>query len=813
MSSPEPTSSRIDVLLAEDDALVARDLEETLVDLGYDVVGVASSGAEAMELARERRPDLALMDIRMPGEMSGIDAALAIDDELDTPVVYLTAFADRDTLRRVARSDPYGYVVKPFESRELEASIELALQRKRRERAREEREQWFEQIIQRVRDVVLVLDESGTVEYVSPAVEDVLGLSPEHEVGRDVLDLVHEDDREHVRACLRRALDDPGASMEVEARFGTSGDGWRLLHVIGAAYETTGSRPSLRVVVNARDVTERREEQRRLEASEERYRILFEEGIAGAFQADMDGELIDVNRSLAEILGSGGREELVGRTIEGLFHSQDWESVRNSLEEEGAAVNREVRAVRREDETSYLLLSCGVGRVPGRQEPVIIGTVVDITERKRLESRLEWMAYHDPLTGLVNRRSLVEQASRYVALAERRGSPLAVAYLDLSGFKSVNDEFGHEAGDTVLAEVARRLESEARESDIVARVGGDEFVVLMPEVDSPEAAAGAAHRFSEALRAPVELDGERVSVRGDFGVAAFPEDASSFDELLEAADAAMYGLKKAGEGDVALYGRGSRREPESKRVLSRALKSGEFFVEYQPIVRADDDAVVGAEAFARWSRSPDRTATASEFLPEIERSGMSIRFDRHMLDLVRRDVSSADLPETLQWISVNVTPASLAEEEIVDRLIALADELDERGLRVVVEVSDYPHGNGTRAVEQELARLREENVMVALDNFGSGSSPLEMLSSLSAELVKVNPEGMAAARQPTDRDEAVSGLVRLVHALGARVVIEGLQEPEHRDRARREGADFLQGWATGRPGSITSLARSVGEPR
>lgn len=309
---------------------------------------------------------------------------------------------------------------------------------------------------------------------------------------------------------------------------------------------------------------------RKLEACRERYRVLFEEGVAGAFQATRDGEVVHANRALVEILGADAVGDVVGRSVGTIFDRGDWARVLEGLGEEGAVVSEEVRAKPPGGGESWLLLSCSTTWVPGRREAVIIGTVVDITARKRMESDLEWMAYHDALTGLVNRRGLVEQGGRHLALAARRGDRAAVAYLDLAGFKAVNDEHGHEAGDFVLSEVARRLTAEARASDVVARVGGDEFVVLMTAVDGPQGAAAAARRFSRAVDGPVEVEGDAIPVRGEFGVAVFPEHGDSLQDLLAAADTAMYQLKTNG-GEVALCGGRRERGPGSRRTGAQSV--------------------------------------------------------------------------------------------------------------------------------------------------------------------------------------------------------------------------------------------------
>lgn len=327
------------------------------------------------------------------------------------------------------------------------------------------------------------------------------------------------------------------------------------------------------VAVGSSPARERGEAERRLQACREQYRVLFEDGVAGAFQATPDGEVLHANRALVEMLGAEAEEEVVGRRVETIFDPDDWAAVLAGLDKHGVAINEEVRADLPGSGGAWLLVSCSATRVPERRRPVVIGTVVDITARKRTEADLAWKAYHDSLTGLVNRRGLVEQGARDLALARRRRSRVAVAYLDLAGFKAVNDEHGHEAGDFVLSEVARRLSDESRESDLVARVGGDEFVVLMQPVAGPAAAMSAARRFVRALDEPVDVGSGPIRIRGEVGVAIFPEHGDSLQDLLAAADAAMYRLKQDG-GDVMLF-RGPRGiDPGGAKAAVREVDGG-----------------------------------------------------------------------------------------------------------------------------------------------------------------------------------------------------------------------------------------------
>lgn len=808
MTRRHTSGTQAGILAVEDDGIVARDLERSLEDLGYEVVGVAASAEEAVRRIREREPDLVLMDIRLRGDTDGVEAASFIEEELGIPVVYLTAYADRETLRRVTRSRLYGFVVKPFDARELQTAVELALHRHRAERSRKEHERWYERILERVQDVVAVLDPGGGVEYVNPAVERVLGYAPDELVGRTVLAFVHPDDREAFGPGQVDALWEPGQSLEEEVRVRTSEGDWRILHLTGQVYPPRATEDEPRLVVNARDVTERRSEQRRLDATGKRYRLLFEESVSGAFQATTDGRYLDANRALLDILGYDSVEELIGEPMSGTFRPEDLDSVLDRLDAEGSVDSTEVRVVRPDGAPAHLLLSAGLVRVPDRDEPVIVGTVVDITERKRLEADLEWMAYHDALTGLHNRRALREQAGRFLSLAERQGGRLGLVYLDLHRFKAINDRLGHDAGDTVLAEVADRLKEGARDSDVVARVGGDEFVILLPDVESREGAASAARRFDGVLDEPVLHRGEAIEVTGQLGVAVYPDHGETFDELAAAADRAMYRLKDGLEdsgGHVTLAGEeapaAADGEEEDAGALREALREGSLLAHYQPIVRGEDGTVVGAEALLRWSRADGRTTPAAEFLPTAERSGLLGRLDEHVLATVDADVDGTALPEGLEWISVNMAASSLSEAPVIERLTALAAKLKERGLGLTVELSERSMGAELRAAEPDLASLHGKGVSLALDGFGSGPSTLTVLSSLPADLVKMDRKGPPAVRRADDRTAAMRGLVGLAQALGARVVLTRVEEVVgHEDRA-----EFLQGHATGPPGPLSAL--------
>ncbi len=287
-------------------------------------------------------------------------------------------------------------------------------------------------------------------------------------------------------------------------------------------------------------------------------RLLFEHNVAGVFRISLDGRILEVNRAFAEIFGYGEPADLEGADAGELYAApRERSRFRERLRESGSVHNYELECRRRDGTSVWLLENSLLVDDPEIGEEVVVGTVIDISRRKRLEQELERMAYHDSLTGLPNRRLLREQARQVVALADRGDHRVGLVYLDMARFKQVNDTLGHDAGDEVLREVARRLDAHLRESDMASRVGGDEFAVLLSEVSDAEGAMAAASRLRSIFRKPFEVKGERHQLDARLGVALYPDHAADFDALLTAADHAMYQVRSGDREGVVLFDPGA----------------------------------------------------------------------------------------------------------------------------------------------------------------------------------------------------------------------------------------------------------------
>lgn len=807
-------ASRHPVLIVEDDGETARLVGEMLEALGHPVAGTVDTGAEAMEEVERLQPSLVLMDIGLAGPMDGVEAAGRIRDRHDVPVVFVTADSDAETLSRAVETNPYGYLTKPFDLRELESTVELALFRHRMEGRLRKKEEHFRLLIENARDIITVLTPEGIIEYESPAVESVLGYRPEERVGREALEFVHDHDLPDARKKLAEALEWPGRTLSVELRVRSAGDRWRILEVVGQAFRNEEG--ELRVVANSRDITETRKAEAALQASEERFRVLFERNVAGVFRQTLDGIILEVNQAFVDIFGYEDPGELVGRSIWEFCSPAGGVSTNGGGAPDAArAVNRELQLVREDGSVRWLLENSAPTNDPERDEPVIIGTVVDITQRKRLEAEFERLAYHDPLTRLANRRLLADRAQQALARAEREGDGVAMIYLDLDRFKSINDNLGHEAGDRVLVEVARRLRNVTRGSDTVARVGGDEFAVLLPGVEGAEGGVRAARRVGACLDEPVQLEDRTVRVVAQLGVAVYPVHGRDFEGLLRAADQAMYRKKGGIDRNPGWSGRKNgvavADEMPPADAFFHALEEDQLRLHFQPIHDLRHGRVAGLEALVRWIH-PDRgLLTAGGFLPSVDDPVLLRRLDAWVLDEVLHRLWGWDGQEA-PWISINLTTASLQDEGFLERLTEVV-EGDGTGDGLMVEITEHTAVMDPEATFERLALLRNSGLRIALDDFGTGHASLNYLRHLPVDLLKMDRVFVENVDTDPSSGRVARGIFELGKAAGMTVVAEGVERASQLEWVRRNGCELVQGYHLGRPAPLPPDGREKGPPR
>lgn len=434
-------------------------------------------------------------------------------------------------------------------------------------------------------------------------------------------------------------------------------------------------------------------------------------------------------------------------------------------------------------------------------------------ENAVLLEQVQHQAMHDGLTGLPTQSLFADRVTAEIQRARRNRSRVAVAVLDLDRFKTVNDSLGHGAGDELLVQVAARLARAMRAPDAIARMGGDEFTLLLPDVvDGGE--SHAAERILEAFVQPFEVEGHRLRISPSIGLAVFPDDGDTCDQLLKCADVAMYRAKDRGRNTWACYASGMAERAYDRLTLEtdlyRALQRHELRVAYQPIVTIDGDRVVGAEALVRWAHPTLGLLTPDEFLAIAEDLGLVAEVDGWVLRQACLEMGALIVEgDGCERVAVNLSARTLLHPAL-ERLVA--DALAAGGLRpdrLVVEISEQVTAEREEALAGALGVLRALGVRVALDDFGRGQSALGRLAQLPIDQLKVAPVFFTDVDDTTTSSPVVEAIVAMAHGLGLEVVAEGIESEAQRAFAQRIGIDLAQGWLLGRPmSSIYEGARS-----
>lgn len=439
-----------------------------------------------------------------------------------------------------------------------------------------------------------------------------------------------------------------------------------------------------------------------------------------------------------------------------------------------------------------------------------VGVVSELLHRQRRFAVR--MAGQDPLTGLANRRALEEHTRRAISAAQRSGGRLAILFLDLVAFKRVNDRHGHAAGDEILRGIGQRLVGNLRGADLVARVGGDEFAILVSGLGGVDDAVAVARRVRHLLGRPFQVGGEALHVGARLGLAAYPDHALGFDELLSHADPFHFGPGKPGSGDIVIYDPALQAKVEAEMMLEedlrRAIDEHRVFLHYQPILDIERGAIVGYEALARLDHPRLGLLSAARFVPLAERCGLSRRLEWRVVELAFARLLEWRRRRREEWLAVNLSAQSIEDPEFFDALHArLVSEQRLDPGQLVFEITERSAMRTPEEVARALERFRRLGVRIAIDDFGTGHSSLAYLSHLPADVLKLDAFFTAGLDSDPKRQRLVEGILGLADGLQMSVVAEGVERASQLAWLRARGCPLAQGYHTGAPTEAAALGR------
>ncbi len=545
-----------------------------------------------------------------------------------------------------------------------------------------------------------------------------------------------------------------------------------------------------------RDVTARLAAEEALRDSETRYRLLFEQNAAGVCLATIDGRIIGCNATFGDMVGYPV-DELKNRHLGDLLvGASALEEIRHRLEDIPTVRGVEIE-LRRGDGVRASAVA-NVSLLGHGERALLHMTAVDISDRKRAEEQIEFQAYHDALTQLPNRRLFVERLELSLLAARRVRGNVAVLFIDLDRFKTINDTLGHSVADALLVETAQLLRSCVRQTDTVARYGGDEFTIILPGLTQPEDAAQVAEKILERVVEPVAAGATTIDLSVSIGIAIYPYDGTDLDTLLRNADDAMYRAKKAGRNGYQLCTeqiktRAAERLSMQSR-LRKAMEVGELALVYQPQVMLESGLVAGAEAQVRWNDPERGIVEASDFIPVAEETRLIVPLGEWALVSACRQIRRwCDTGLHPQRVAVNVSGRQFQQRDL-DRVVRRAvDEFAIDPALLEIEIRETTAMRDVETTIQMFNRLRDIGVSIAIHDFGSAYSSLGSLQVLPINAVKIDRRFLQRGSAAAGDAAIVAAVIDVGRTLGLRVAAKGVETREQVEFLARRGCQEAQG--------------------
>ncbi len=550
------------------------------------------------------------------------------------------------------------------------------------------------------------------------------------------------------------------------------------------------------------DITDRRraDESLRINAS------VFDNSQEAIVVTDADNRIIDVNAAFTAITGYT-RAEVMGKNPNTLssgkqdkaFYDAMWQSLREKGAWHGEIWNR-----RKSGEVFAEMLSISVIADHLGQVQRHVGIFSDITYFKEHEAELSHVANYDALTGVPNRRLLGDRLRQATAVAKRSGAALAICYIDLDGFKDVNDTYGHDMGDKLLIDITRRLQDELRAGDTLSRLGGDEFVMLFNEMRDESECYLVLERVLTVIAQPVVLKGTQVIVSASVGVTLYPEDDADSDTLLRHADQAMYIAKQSGKNRFHLYDamhdKRVRTLHEGRRRIAEGLETGEFELYYQPKLELSSGHIFGVEALIRWNHPERGLLAPAEFLPIIENSELDVQLGEWVIKHALAQLFAWERADLQLQVSINISARHL---QVADFVVNLQGELAQypqlRDGALQIEVLETAALEDIAQSSAVIDACRELGVTFALDDFGTGYSSLVYLSKLSADTLKIDQSFVQGMSINKGDHAIVQGVIALAQTFGCLTVAEGVEDGALKGELQAMGCGFVQGYSVAQP--------------
>jgi diguanylate cyclase (GGDEF)-like protein/PAS domain S-box-containing protein len=830
----------IDSQLADDEAFLFGVSTQASVTFEIDSAFQGQEGLECVLKAQASGQPyaLAFIDVRMPPGWDGIETIghlWKVDPDLQ--VVICTAHSDynwSDISTHLGVSDNFVVLKKPFDIIEatqlahamtakwtsmkqarlrMEELDQLVDERTMELFAANEQTRLLSAALQAAANSVSITDPQGTILWTNPAFSSLYGYSAEEVVGANC-------------RLVKSGLQDKLFYRQLWETIST-GKAWRgeiinrrkdgtLIPEEMTITPVTSERGEIThyVAIN-QDITERKNDENALRQAEEKYRSIFEDAVVGIFQATPEGRLLNTNRAFARMHGYDSPEEIIDKSFEKgrplIIRPEQFEDWSRQLQQHGVMRSSEVEVQCKDGSRKWVLVNLRAVRDHDGKIVFHEGTVEDITERKLAQEQVDYLAYYDALTGLPNRMMLHERLNSALSAAARRGSRVAVLFLDLDRFKIINDSLGHSFGDLLLQQVASRLQNEIRQHDTVARVGGDEFLIVLTDILSVAEIEVICARIVKSLTGEFAIREHTLNVTCSLGVSIYPQHGNDGETLIKNADAAMYRAKDQGCNIYCFF-----TDEISAKVVERlnlenslrlAIDREELFLTYQPQINIETGGIIGLEALVRWQHPERGLVMPDTFIRIAENSGLIISLGEWVLKTACRQMKEwQDCGLRVVPVAVNVSALQFRQNgfrDLIRQVLAdtgLAPELLE------LELTESLLLSNADVMFEVLQNLKDMGLKLVIDDFGTGYSSLSYLRQFPVSKLKIDRSFIRDITVNPDDAAITTAIISLSKGLNLKVIAEGVETEDHLSFLRKHQCDEYQGYFFSRPLKAEDIA-------
>jgi diguanylate cyclase (GGDEF)-like protein len=808
--APDPVAR---VLVIDDDVTVRMLMRAALQKVGLDVT-LAVGGVEGLRLFNEQRCDLVMLDVDMP-DLSGHEVCIrlrALAGDL-LPIVMVTGMEDAASVEAAYESGATDFIAKPINWGLVGHRVHYLLRAARALKGLRAANVDNAAILAAIPDTLFRLNAAGQVLDVhEPGREARAAAAPR----QALTDRYPAAIAAQLTSGMRQALSSHTAQ---NADFSLAGPaGQRQYFESRVAYIDDDHALCL-----VRDVTARKQAEAELHRSQGRLQQAQALARLGSWHYNVRTRLLEWSAETYRICDMLEGTAVSVEMFTAMIHPDDVAAIQRTRAQalSGVAYQVEYR-IHTAARTAWVMETAEPELGEGGRVCGLLGAVQDITERKLTESRIVRLAYFDGLTGLPNRESFQDRLRSELSRAEREGRRLAILFMDLDGFKSINDTLGHETGDLVLREAADRLRTVIRVSDLISRVdgdnadkqlarlGGNEFTALITDMGDPHDALVVAHRIGEQMRSPFLVAERDLRLTASIGIALYPDDGGDVATLLKHADTAMYYAKEQGRDNVQYYSAALTQRAVERMNLERdlrtALELGQFQVAYQPQLDTRSGRIESVEALIRWTHPQRGPISPMDFIPLAESNGLIVPIGEHVLRMACAAAAVWQRDGHAVRVAVNLSPVQLRHPDLVPTVI---DALARSGLApelLELEMTETAFLEDSAAALATLRALRAIGLRLALDDFGTGFSSMSYLQRMPLNTIKIDQSFVKGLPMDNDSVSIVRAIISMAKSLGLEITAEGVETAEQALMLTDMQCESLQGWYIGRPAPAAEIA-------